>query len=573
MNKRNFFTLLILTMMSAQLEAQHNTKNYFSAPLDSTLRLIGTFGEIRHDHFHSGIDLSTDQQEGKNVHAAADGYVSRIKIAAGGFGKAIYITHPNGMVTVYAHLKKFRNDVQQYVVAHQYEQKSYEIELPLKPKEFKVKKGEVIALSGSSGDVSGPHLHFEIRDGATEEPVNPLLFGFEIQDTIPPVISAIRVFPVPGQGILSNSDTAADYYVQKYDKMNTINTPDNIQVFGNIGFGIEVTDYEQNSEAALGIYSVQLKVDSTIVYEYKMDKFNFNDTRYVNAHIDYASRIRNNLTIQRCFRLPGNHLKIYPDTNKRGYVNFADDAAHNIEFTTSDFNGNKSTLIFPVISNPLFAQLPYEPVPEGAVLVTPFKGIAIHKPNVEIVIPTGAVYDNYQFLSSESPLRENMITPVYHVGDKTEAVHNAITVGIKPEHFPDSMKAKAAIISFDRYGNQTYEGGTWKNGFLTAQVRHFGDFTMALDTTPPSVTKEYFPADLNSSRGALVQFTVTDNLSGIKDYYAEVDGKWLLMEYNKRENLISGDISAFPQNNQHHIVVKVTDEKGNERTLSDSFYY
>ncbi len=579
MNLKNTITFLILTILSTQLKAQRYPATYFTSPLDTVLVLEGTFGEIRSNHFHSGIDLSTYQSEGMEVHAAADGYVSRIKISAGGFGKALYITHPNGLVTVYAHLTKFREDIQKMVLTNQYEQKSYEVELF--PKEIKITKGEVIALSGGTGDAEGPHLHFEIRDGLTEEPINPLFFGFPIEDTIAPIITKVRIFPVAGQGILNTTDTAATFVaVNWFNELDdtrvkneyTITSPDFNKVSGLIGFGIETTDHMENSDATLGIYSVQLKVDSNIVYEFKMDRFNFNDSRYVNAHIDYRSMILENQVIQQCFRLPGNHLKIYPDLSKNGYFNFTEDRTHNIEFLVKDFNGNSSTCHFNLISHTLLTEFTYQPQPKG-VTISDEKGTAIHKADIDVVISSGAVYDTYRFSESEFSPNVNLIAKVFHVGDRTVPIHTSIAIGIKPLHLPDSLKSKAILVSVDEYGFYESEGGNWKGDFLTANVRHFGDFTITIDTVPPTIVKEYYPADQNTSRGLVVQFKIGDNLSGIKNYSATVDGKWILMEFNKHESLITGDIENIPQNETHQIEVTVTDEKGNVAKLSDTFFY
>jgi hypothetical protein len=574
MNLKIRLTILLLAVTTTQLKAQHYPKNYFSAPLDTPLVLIGTFGEIRPDHFHSGIDLETDFHDGKWVHAAADGYVSRIKITDDGFGKALYITHPNGYVTVYAHLQSFGNEIQHFVTAAQREQKSYAIELKPKPNELKVKKGDVVAFSGSTGDVDGSHLHFEVRDEKTEEPINPFLFGLQINDTVAPEISYIRVFPLSGQGILNTTDTPATYLVIKSDGEYNVNSLDYIQAFGNIAFGIEATDHQQNSDAALGIYSVSLKVDSNEVYDFKMDRFNFDDTRYVNAHIDYLSKQRDNYTIQRCFRLPGNHLKsFYSDTTQTGYLNFSEEGVHNVEFTVKDYNGNKAVVKFPVITYTDLSQSKFHPVPEGAMLVTPAKGIAIHKSNVDIVIPANAVYENYQFVSSESSMTKGDKSPLYHIGDRFVPVHNPITVSIIPFDLSDSLKSKAVIVSINKYGEPVYEGGSWNEKFLSAKVRHFGDFMVSIDTIPPHVLKEYYPADLNSSRGATVQFRISDNLSGIRSYNILVDGKWILTEYNKHEGLLVGDITEFLQNKTHQIELTVTDNKGNETKFKDNFYF
>ena len=368
--------------------------------MDTPFVLLGTFGEIRKNHFHSGIDISTNQLEGKPVFAAADGFVSRIKISNGGFGKAIYVSHPNGFVTVYGHLKKFNKLIQAYVIKAQYEKQSYEIELYPTVAELNVKKREVIAFSGNSGDSDGPHLHFEIRDRKTEEPINPFHFGLRVNDTIPPVISNFRIFSVPGSGVLKNTDTAATFNILKTIPGYSLRTIEPIRVFGKIGFGIETTDYQQSSEAILGIYSVTLKVDDAVIYQYKMDRINFNDMRYVNAHIDYRMKIRENRSILRCFRLPGNHLSIYSKAIKEGYFNFFNDSTYELEIRVADFNGNQSILNLKMIGSSALSQSLIQPAPLTNDWISEHKGLVVEKPGIKIDIPQGAVYDTYPFESS-----------------------------------------------------------------------------------------------------------------------------------------------------------------------------
>jgi len=367
---RQTLILFLFLLFVARGSAQTYPQNYFSPPLDPPLIVVGTFGEIRQDHFHSGIDLSTQEMEGLPVMAAADGYVSRIKIDAEGFGKAIYITHPNGFVTVYGHLQKFTAPINEYVKKSQYEKQTFEIELYPKSKEYKVKKGEVIGYSGNTGSTSGPHLHFEIRDQETEEPINPLLFGLPLADTTKPVLQWVRVFPVREAGVVNKSDSAVTYEIMQTDGINYLNTTDYIQAVGLIGFGFGVTDHQEGSTSELGIYSAELYVDAQLAYVWHMDRFNFNDTRYVNAHIDYVSKERDGRIIERCFRLPGNHLNIYPDTTITGYQNFTEDIAHDIKFVAKDFKGNATQLEFQVVTYSSMNNVPYQAKPEGAMLVT-----------------------------------------------------------------------------------------------------------------------------------------------------------------------------------------------------------
>ncbi len=568
--------ILLLTLSTLSLEGafgQSYPKDYFSAPLDTPLVLVGTFGEIRDDHFHSGIDLGTGEQEGLPVMAAAEGYISRIKISADGFGKALYITHPNGYVTVYGHLQKFTAPLNELVQKTQYADQKFEIELFPKSKDYRVKKGEIIAYSGNTGSTSGPHLHFEIRDAETEEPINPLAFGIYVQDHIPPQIKNVRVFPVREAGIVGRTDSAITYEIQEMNGNFSLNTPDNILAHGYIGIGFEAIDHQDLSTAELGIYSAEAYVDGTILYSWKQYRFNFQDTRMANAHTDYLSRVRDRITIERCFRLPGNFLKIYSDTTQTGYMDFTDDESHDMKLVVKDFNGNKTEFNFLISSYSTQNTAPYQQKPEGSILVSNEKGIAIHKSDLDVVIPSGAVYEDIYYNDSEYKNKE-YFSSVYTVGNAYDALQLPITVGIKPSAaIPDRLKDKTLIVSLGDYGKITAEGGEWKGDFLTAKTRHFGTFAIMVDTIPPTIEKEYVPADMNSYRGGIVQVRISDNLSGIKSYSGMLDGKWHLFEYDPKSTMLTADLSFLPMNHEHPIEVTVTDERGNTTKWVSKFWY
>ncbi|MCC7233614.1 MAG: M23 family metallopeptidase [Bacteroidia bacterium] len=568
--------LLIICLFPACIAgfAQGYPNDYFSAPLDTPLSVVGTFGEIRNGHFHSGLDLSTGEQTGVPVMAAADGYISRIKIQAEGFGKALYVTHPNGFVTVYAHLEKFTSPVNDLVRNTQYAQKSFEVEIFPKSKDFRVKKGEVIAYSGNSGSSEGPHLHFEIRDKDSEEPINPLLFGLKMKDHIAPTIRFVRAYPLREAGFVNNTDSAETFEVMEQDGIPVFNMLGYIQAWGVVSVGFEAIDHEDQSQANLGIYSAELYVNATLAYQWKMDRFNFNDTHYANAQSDYQTRKRDGVNIERCFRLPGNHLEsIYRDTSLLGYFDFVADSSHDFKLVVKDFNGNTKSFEFQILAYASLMSNSYQPRPPGAVIVSPAKGIAIHKNDLDVVIPSGAVFKDVIYSDSKRK-GPDYLSDIFTVGDMYEALDEKITVGIKPDSIiPDNLKSKTAVAYIEPTGKMHALEGNWRGDMIFSRSSRFGDFAVLIDTVPPKVEKEYVPADMNTYRGGIVQVRISDDVSDISSYSGSIDGKWFLFEYDPKSSMLTADLSAIEHNKRHDIEVTATDSRGNVGTWKSTFWY
>jgi hypothetical protein len=567
--KKYFIVLFVLLSFSDKVLCQHYPQKYFSKPIDPPYKLAGNFGEIRADHFHSGIDFSTSEEEGKNVYAAAAGYISRIKISSVGFGKAIYITHRNGYVTVYGHLKSFYPALEKYVHDRQYEKESFEIELFPGPKEFVVKKGQVIAYSGNTGSSSGPHLHFEIRDEKTEEPINPQLFGYKIPDKVKPEITLLKVIPKRNEGIVISGDSANEIKVMKKGEGKfSINSNETIKAFGKAGFEFAMADFQKEKEATIGIYSMQLKVDTTVIYSYKYRRFNFNETRYINSHIDYAEKVKDGVTLERCFHQGRNPLKFYKDT--MGFYNFNQNRKYKITATVKDFNGNTSGLEFFVKGDSSLKEEPKLLSPEFTT-VAPETGTIIRQPDFIISIPPMALYDTCYFSYKVESQQQGFYSPDYIIGDKTVPLQLGMSLNFKPTGLTEALKNKAVIVSKTEKGEVIAEGGSWSGEFISTRTRHFGRFAIALDTISPAIVIRELP-DIASAK-ALIQVKITDNLSGIKSYRAVVDGKWHLMEYDAKNDMLSGQMETPSINSTHTFEIEVIDVAGNKSTARQEFTF
>ncbi len=571
MRKNIVFTLFfaVSTLLSV---GQNYPIDYFIAPLDPPLSITGTFGEIRDNHFHSGLDFSTDEEEGLPVMAAADGYVSRIKISSDGYGKALYITHANGYVTVYGHLKKFTADINSYVRKLQYERQVFELDINPKENDFIVRQRDIIAYSGSTGSAQAPHVHFEIRDEKTEEPINPLLFGLQVKDNFTPILKYVRIFPVRENGIVNTTDTAETYELRTGKDGYSLNTTETPLVFGNIGFGFSAYDYQDSTFAELGIYSSELYVDGKLTFTIKYDRFNFNDTRYLNAHIDYRFKIQEGNNIERCHKLPGDQLKFYSNELQTGYTNFDEDGSHIIKIIAKDFSGNSAQVEFRVMAKTALREKIYQQRPNNSVLVTTEKGMTLHKPKIDIVIPGNAVYEDYYYNDEE--FKSVYLSDIFRVGDINVPLQIPMLLSIKPnKEIVDSLKLKAIIAKIDEDGNLTSKGGLWNDKLLTAKTREFGTFVIILDTVPPTIEKYYVPAEMNTMYGGCVQIRIQDELSNISNYSGRIDGKWHLFEYDKKNNMIIADVQSMDVNLTHEIEVTATDESGNTRVWKSTFYY
>ncbi len=550
-------------------------KNYFRSPLDIPLTLAGNFGEIRNNHFHSGLDFKTDNREGLTIYAPADGYVSRIKVQAAGYGNALYITHPNGFVTVYGHLSAYNAAITAYLRNEQYRVESFEVDFKLPPDALPVKKSDVLALSGNTGGSRGPHLHFEIRDEKTEFAINPLLFGFDVKDSVKPVISKVGIYPMNEISFVNGKNHEIFYpVVAKKGAMSTIAAApgDTLKVHGFIGFGLTTFDTEDARTNVNGTYSVELKVDSDVIYLHKINTFSFDQWRYVNAHIDYPEKKKKGSIVQRCYLLPNNKLPIYEVKKNRGYFLFTDKKTHRIQILAKDIFGNQRAVSFYVKSSPLANIIAKEPLPKNVVKKFQYnKNNSYTTNNFQINLPVDAIYNDISFEYYVSDSTKG-IAPLFHVHKDDEPVQSLYEIGIKPRNLSERLQNKAVIVSLNG-GIRTSEGGQWDKEFggIKTQTKTFGTFTLAIDSTPPVLAPIVAFANKNIKASKWLRFRMYDSLSGIKSYRGTIDGKWILMQCDAKSNLLYYIFDPSIGAGKHELKVLLEDKKGNSKTYAYHF--
>lgn len=545
-------------------------QNYFRNPLDIPIKLAGSFGEMRPNHFHSGIDIRTNSMEGLKVYAVADGYVSRIRVQAHGFGNALYITHPNGYVSVYGHLQKYNVNIAQYLKSSQYARESFEVDLFPLPNELPVKKSDIVAFSGNTGSSGGPHLHFELRDAKTEVTINPQLFGYDIPDYVPPIIHSIKLYPVNNKGTVNDQNTASTLVVKGSSGKYSLTNPSPVHVHGQVGFGIVTFDSQTSAREKNGVYSIEIKMDKKRFYFHELDKFGFNETRGINSHIDYAEKMKSNRTIQKCCVAPNNPLSIYKEIVNNGTLHFHDNQLHEIEYIVKDAKGNTSTLNFNVQSSALPGSLVVCKSPECQAVFHYGKNNIYKTTDLLVEIPGSSLYDSLYFEYSKTPAMKGLYSPVHHIHNKYTPV-NTYEISIKPENLPEHLKTKALVVLVSPKGGKSSQGGSYQNGFVSTKVKYFGNYAVAVDTTPPAIVPKNISPGKNMSKSWTIQFKISDNLSGIKSYRATVDGKWILMELAGKTALLTYKFDDNVDKGAHELVLTVTDQKNNSRTYTCSF--
>ncbi|WP_231463251.1 M23 family metallopeptidase [Pedobacter sp. Leaf132] len=537
---------------------------YFRQPLDIVPpALAGSFGEIRGNHFHSGIDFRTNQREGYPVYAVADGYVSRLRVQNSGFGQAIYINHPNGFTSVYGHVQRFAPKIASIVKNLEYEKKSFELDEFPDQMLIPVRKGEVIAWSGNRGSSGGPHLHFEIRDSKTEETINPQFFGIDIPDNIPPVIYSLYAYKLNGKPF---SEATAKQAIAISGSNGVYKAAAPVSLTGEIGFGVVTTDRHNGLSGLNGVYSIQLELDGKMIYTSALERFAFEDSKAINSHIDYPVFLNTKRSIQKSFVEPGNPLTIYSNLINSGKINFVDGEIHQLRYIITDSKGNASTLAFSVQAGSAAAIV--TTIPSG--IVFGFNKInEFSNDEIKAVFPIGTLYSDLNFIYKKTPKPSgNALSNIHQIHNRYTPLHTGFELSIKADNLPADLREKALIIST----GGSSQGGTFVNGFIKANPKTFGSFYIAVDTIAPRI----FPTNISEGKNmaglSKILFKISDNLSGLKSFNGYIDGKWVLMEFDAKTATLWHSFDDRTTAGKHTLELVVDDVKNNIKRYSVSFF-
>lgn len=595
-----FYITLFLLSINLFSQESKNTEDYFFPvrPNESNY-LSGTMGEIRATHFHAGMDIKTSGRSGLPVYATRDGHVSRIKVTPGGYGHALYILHKNGETSVYGHLLRFREDIGKYVRQEQYKKESFQVDLFPDKSTFQIKKGDLIGLSGNSGSSQGPHLHFEIRD-ENQRPQNPLKKNFsEIKDNIPPVVYEFALKTMDINSRINNEFGRIEYKVKKNGKDYFYDKP--IEVNGKIGLQIKAYDKFNGALNRNGIPYITVEMDEEKIFSVQIDSFSFSDTRHVVNYYDFEARRHKNGIFQKMYLDDGNQLPLYPLVKDNGFIVINDEDIHNIKVYLKDVYGNQSVFSFTLKGSPPATQVSkitdrspdkiitslyekylkitapissgtanhcllysnrmmYEIIPsyqseEHAVYIwdmnlgqpDSLNVCDISKDfNFEVMIPStvdfnfyNKVFDIHSFrrslydtlyLEVEYSILPDKNTEIFTIGNTTTPLANPIRITFKPK-LDYSSSEKYALYSTVDYNHFAFQGNNWEDNKITISTKYLGSYTILEDTISPTIK----PVQIDRKK---VSFKINDDLSGIKEYNASLNDRWILMHYDPKRRFI-----------------------------------
>ena len=561
---KNILYCIIFQLIFTPLFAQDNyPDDYFGNPLEIGPILAGTFAELRSNHFHGGLDIKTQQREGLNVLATADGYISRIKISPWGYGKAIYIQHPNGYTTVYGHLRELAPEIEAYVKKRQYKKEKFAIELFPTANSMKVTKGQLIAYSGNTGGSGGPHLHYEIRD-SRQHPMNPMLFGFNIKDSRKPTVNAVYGYSLTDSSQVNHHNDRVKLKLIKGDDGNYL--AETVYASGVISFGVSTYDKQDLAHNKNGVFNIKTYINGKLNYELDFKKFSFKESRHLNQLIDYEYFKEKKSRIQKLFKNEHNPLSIIKNVEDYGQVIVNEGEQINYKIVISDFKNNLRTVTIPVVGEKRKITHFKDKI-ESPHYVYAHKEIILDNDSKQVYIPKNALYE-------DTPLLFETKGDTIILGDTNIPLHKNITLKFNADKFSPEDLSKIYISGLGYNDKPYFYINTYKkDGKIIGKTKYFGKFTLTSDTEKPTIKPVNTQEGKWMTKASFLKMKITDKLSGVDKYRATINGKWALMEYDAKKDLLSYQFSDnIHKSGENKFKLIVIDNVGNNSIFEMTFF-
>ena len=561
MNIKRYITSLLLLI--GELSFFTNAQELRN-PFDFPILLSGNFGELRNNHFHSGIDFKTQGTEGKPIHAVQEGYVSRISVSPWGYGNALYLSHPDGTTTVYGHLLKYSKKIEAYLREQQYALENSNVNLILQPDQIPVEKNEVVALSGNTGSSAGPHLHFEVRDTETEDVLDPLTYYADrITDTRAPKILGVMIVPMPGKGVVNGKGDKLRLKPITAKNGKQVLTG-KIEAWGEIGIALKAYDYMDKTSNIYGVKDITLSVDSQVIFHSDLTRFAFEETRLLNTFTDYEEWKTNRNFYMRSYIEPGNRLR-FMDAVNRGIITINEKRTYHLIYTIADAYGNKTKISIWVEGKE--QDIPKEKT-ENRELFHWASENKFGAKGIRLTIPKGNLYNDLYFKYSVKADSLGLSdTHILH--NKPVPLHSKAQLSLFLHEDTLQNNRQYGIVRIHN-GRASWIGGTYRNGWIDANIKEFGSYKISKDQKAPTITPLNQPKWVGLQK---IMFRLSDNLSGVQTFRGEIDGQYVLFEMNNRSVITYRFDKTRLNKGVHNLKLIVTDACGNESVYTHSFLW
>ena len=554
---RLFLRILFTTLFISNINFGISQEIDFHTPIDAPFDLSGTFGEFR-SRFHTGIDFKSRGVQGQKIFSIEDGYVSRIEVNNYGYGKVIYIDHLNGFTSVYAHLKNFNSELDEYIKSELYKSKRNSIKKFPKTNQLRINKGEVIGYSGNTGRSFGPHLHFEIRDTKSQDAINPLMFNYSYKDDERPIIRGLYI-------INENNSLVRNPPIRK--KVKKINdstyTVDDFEYNGKIGIGLDIYDIQyKNLYNQNGVYKVELFIDSILKYSYKMDKIKFSENHYKKIMYDYLSLAQKNKKVLKIYTPRNSDLSFLKNNKFNGIINSDSIRNNSLLVRVSDWNGNSSSIKFNLKANDSISRRSSY---NGIEILTN-QNYTLNKNSSIIEIGKNTFYDDLLMNISYQ-------SDTLNLGKEKDPFRSSIRIKL-PHKISDTLELRQSFVGKIINGKISYISSKKNKSYIYANTSSLGEYIISKDTLKPEIKPINFKNNSNIKVKNTLRLRLKDDLSGIKNYSSYFNGNWALFEYEPKSNMIFHNLSdGIIKDGENKLIIKYEDGVGNKGVYQTKVYY